>query len=212
MNSCHYLEFTPKNHASEKDKFAVYVNSHCQTTERVRENYIRAMNRFVKVDVYGECGGIFGRIMCPRYTEKCTQLLRRYKFYLAFENSLCEDYVTEKYWDSMPLGAIPVVFGGKTFKDLAIARSYIDVSKFSDAESLVKYLEYLDRNDTAYNEYFAWKKFYQRSNLEPWPCRLCQMLHDDSLPEQTYGNFQKYLDPNYSCKKNIEHYQIYNHY
>ena len=25
-------------------------------------------------------------------------ILNEYKFYLAFENALCEDYITEKYW------------------------------------------------------------------------------------------------------------------
>lgn len=189
----------------------MFVNSHCSTTQRLRENYVRAINRLRKVDIYGECGGIFGRIMCPRHSEKCAKHLGHYKFYLAFENAICPDYVTEKYWDSVPVGAIPVVFGGKTFKGLAIPGSYIDALKFSNAESLVKYLEYLDRNDTAYNEYFTWKKFYQKSYLEPWPCRLCRMIHDDSLPERTYRNFQKYLDPNPACRINLKHLQIYTH-
>lgn len=205
-----FLEFTPKNHATEKDKLAVFVNSNCQTPERLRENYIHAINRLIKVDVAGKCGGIFGRLMCPRYSERCMKTLRRYKFYVSFENALCEDYISEKYWDiPLAIGAIPVVFGGKAFRDLAIPGSYIDVSKFSNVESVSRYLEYLDKNDTAYNEYFRWKQFYQKSYIEPWPCRLCRMLHNDSLPEHTYKHFDKFLDPNRICHKNLK--QLQNH-
>ena len=93
--------------------------------------------------------------------------------------------------------------------DLAIPGSYIDASKFINAESLSEYLKYLDKNDTAYNEYFKWNKFYQKSNLEPWPCRLCQMLHNSSLPKHTYKHFDKFLDPNIVCKKNMKHFQKY---
>ena len=33
-------------------------------------------------------------------SQKCFQLLERdYKFYLSFENSNCDEYITEKFWD-----------------------------------------------------------------------------------------------------------------
>lgn len=37
-----------------------------------------------------------------------------YLFYLAFENSICDDYVTEKLYSALRRNIIPVVFGERT--------------------------------------------------------------------------------------------------
>lgn len=170
---------------------------------------MRALNRITKVDVHGECGGIFGRITCPRWSERCKISLKSYKFYISLENSICNDYVTEKYWD-VPFDhdAVPIVLGLKFFKELAIPGSYIDATAFPDLNSLVKYLKYLDGNDTAYNEYFKWRQLYHTANLEPWPCRLCRMLHDDSLPAKSYKRFDQFLDPYMVCTKELNKYVV----
>ena len=41
---------------------------------------------------YGACNGK----QCPE--NDCDALFRDYKFYLAFENTLCHEYVTEKFF------------------------------------------------------------------------------------------------------------------
>ena len=46
--------------------------------------------RYISVDTYGQCG----ELKCDSC---CFQTLQKdYKFYLAFENSNCRDYITEK--------------------------------------------------------------------------------------------------------------------
>ena len=53
------------------------------------------MSKYIDVKIYGECGS---RIRCPKRGDySCKpQLLRKSKFYLAFENSNCREYITEK--------------------------------------------------------------------------------------------------------------------
>ena len=36
------------------------------------------------------------------------KLVQGYKFYLSFENNLCQDYVTEKFWNAMRRNVVPV--------------------------------------------------------------------------------------------------------
>ena len=52
--------------------------------------------RYINVDIYGRCG----KLTCRKSDEKrCGEMLDTdYKFYLSFENSLCKDYVTEKFF------------------------------------------------------------------------------------------------------------------
>ena len=50
--------------------------------------------------------------------------LKHYKFYLSFENSLCLDYITEKFFLAFHAGVVPIVYGGKSKED------YINVSLY----------------------------------------------------------------------------------
>lgn len=45
-------------------------------------------------------------------SDNCSAALDRdYKFYLSFENALCDQYVTEKFWRRMAEPVVPVVMG-----------------------------------------------------------------------------------------------------
>ena len=37
-------------------------------------------------------------------------------FYMAFENSICDDYATEKFYRSLLYPIVPVVMGGANYK------------------------------------------------------------------------------------------------
>ena len=56
--------------------------------------YAQELALYIKVDIYGECGDK----SCDRTKpESCFKMLKnKYKFYLAFENSNCQYYITEK--------------------------------------------------------------------------------------------------------------------
>ena len=90
--------------------------------------------------------------------------MRRFKFYLAFENSECKDYVSEKITHAFDFGSIPIVLGGlksDDYEELVPPNSYIHVDNFKSVKDLMKYIRYLDKNNTAYLEYFKWKREYK---------------------------------------------------
>ena len=78
-------------------------------------------------------------------------------FYLAFENSDCKDYVTEKFFRTLSLDIVPVVRGGANYSALAPPGSYIDTRDFSSPQDLAKHLLYLAASKEAYVQHFWWK-------------------------------------------------------
>ena len=177
-------EDIPPDIASKKTELAAWFVSHCSTRGR-REEYVEELTRHIPVHVYGKCG----QYNCRKDDSKeCDQLLKRnYKFYLAFENSLCEDYITEKFWRCFELDIIPVVYGLGAYDLYAPNHSFIDVRDFASPKHLADYLLLLDKNNTLYNEYFAWKSTYicRRGSINV-ACKLCEMLHERKHAKQNY--------------------------
>ena len=86
-------------------------------------------------------------------------LLSTYKFTLAFENAVATDYVTEKFFDPLVVGSVPVYLGAPNVEDYAPGENcYIDASKWDDPEELADYLLELSENDQMYNKYFEWRE------------------------------------------------------
>lgn len=83
----------------------------------------------------------------------CVEEIKRYKFYLFFENSLCKDYIIEKYWRNvLEWGLVFVVFGVFNYIfDEVILGFFIKVVDFDFFRFLVNYLMYFDKNDVVYN-------------------------------------------------------------
>ena len=162
-----------RNYAEGKKHIVAWFVSHCKTQSR-REDYVQKLARSIDVHVYG-CGG---RFTCPRGRAKyCdrTLLNENYKFYLSFENSLCDEYVTEKVYRILELDVVPIVLGFSNYSGILPPHSFIDVRDFESPKALAKYLLVLDRDDSAYNEYFRWKEEYNCTKSEPGVgCKLCE--------------------------------------
>jgi glycoprotein 3-alpha-L-fucosyltransferase len=57
--------------------------------------------------------------------------------------------------------------------------SYIHVDEFASPQELAKFLYYIDKNDSAFNTYFAWKSSGFISDKTYFLCRLCMMVHEE---------------------------------
>lgn len=102
----------------------------------------------------------------------------QFRFYLAFENSVCIDYVTEKFSRALKSFAVPIVLKDAVAKDVAPRHSYIAVDNFNSTQDLAKYLHYLIGNKTAYVEYFKWRSEYTLDQQSTSWCKLCQEVRD----------------------------------
>ena len=89
-----YLSGSKVNYANGKTKMAAWFVSNCHSRSS-RNEMVKELQKHIQVDVYGDCG----TMKCPREIEgDCREMAaKNYKFYMSLENSLCLDYVTEKY-------------------------------------------------------------------------------------------------------------------
>ncbi|KAA0202854.1 hypothetical protein HAZT_HAZT008540 [Hyalella azteca] len=140
-----------KDYARGKTNLAAWFVSNCEARSG-RDILEKELERYIPVDVYGNCG----TMNCPRSSyEKCYErAAATYKFYFSFENSLCDDYITEKFFLTARYDILLVVFGLGAYEEVAPPHSFINALDFPSIRHLADYLIYLDRNDTAYNEYF----------------------------------------------------------
>ncbi|KAG0227594.1 Alpha-(1,3)-fucosyltransferase 11 [Actinomortierella wolfii] len=129
-----------------------------------------------------------------------------YKFYLSFENSNCEDYVTEKLYRPFLLGNVPVVDGPMNYSRFSpTENALIQTDNFANAGMLAKYLKHLDSDDEAYLSHLRYKvpkdpthtptledlspsfvkEWYNEGRPEDWGidghganCKICKFAHD----------------------------------
>ena len=97
------------------------------------------------IDIYGKCGPL----NCSKGIDGFLSLAPIYKFYIAFENSNCYDYITEKFWRTIGQNVVPIAMGGVDYEQFAPKMSFIDSKKYSP-EDLGKLLLHLDKNDDKY--------------------------------------------------------------
>ncbi|CAL8135285.1 unnamed protein product [Orchesella dallaii] len=146
-----------------KTKLATWVVSNCDVQSSRRNECVQELMKYgITVDIFGKCGNK----SCERgYKENnCfPRLGKEYKFYMALENSLCHDYITEKPAHGWENGMVPIIWAmGK--KELAAPPgSYIDALEFETIKELAKRIKFLDKNPKEYFKYFEWRSAYNTS-------------------------------------------------
>lgn len=86
-------------------------------------------------------------------------VLRKYKFCIAYENTGgIKGYVTEKIFDAMVAGCVPVYWGASNISDYIPCSCFINGAAFATAEDLYHYLK--NMNKRTYELYLAHIKEY----------------------------------------------------
>lgn len=167
---------------SQKDNVtaAVWLVSHCVTASR-RENFVGQLQQFVNVDIIGRCTS--SRQSCPRNAADCDEnIVRSYKFYLAFENSLCKDYITEKAFHWYNKDIILVTRGALEYSKYLPKGTYIDAENFQTPEELGAYLTHLANNENEYLNILKLKDMFMslsdKTTHQLSFCHLCYRLNN----------------------------------
>lgn len=114
--------------------------------------------RHMELHSYGRC--LRNRRLRPdRGRSTKLETIARYKFTLAFENAHAPDYVTEKFFDPLVGGSVPVYLGAPNVDEFAPGEHcYVDASDFSEPAELARHLRALGEDDEAYERLHAWRR------------------------------------------------------
>ena len=171
------------------------------------------LSRYYPVHIYTECdlktiheGGaslsptayphlVLVKAKCEQGSECERAAFASFKYYLAFENTNCTDYVTEKVWKSLAARLIPVVFQPalESYRRNGIpTRSLIHLQELEfSALRLAEHLRRVDEQFDLYYGYLKWTSLYLRVHDSPRftePHRMCHLC--ESLNK--YGKSQYY--------------------
>ena len=191
------------NWAEGKTRLAAWTGRDCNGSyvKWKRMQFIQDMAKLAQVDVYGKCG----EEECESFSPGCYAKLRRHKFYLAFENCKCRNFISE-VWDNAILNnVVPVVYGPprEDYELVLPVGSFIHVEQFPNLQKLVDFLLMLNRNDDLYNTYFEWKKHWQVESYRERhllnPSAMCQvverLLEDEKAVKE--GTFKPMTPPDW---------------
>ena len=191
-------------HARHKNKLVAWFVSNCDTPSK-RELFVRELQKYIPIDIVGECGPY----KCPIDQQgTCHQILERdYKFYLAFENSICEGYATEKVWKVLTTFTVPIVLGGHDYKTILPPNSFIDILDFPSSKHLAEHILNVSANDTLYNSFFKWKKDYEVIAKRKHKCRICEYLNKSSGKTKIYGSLDTFWNEQAQCLTPLDYYR-----
>ena len=200
-----------------KTGLAAWFVGHCNVGSR-RDNYVRELMKYMPVDVFGGCLG--SKKVCERFTtghgdcNKSISVINSHKFYLAFENSFCESYITEKAFRTLTPGmfSVPIVYGMGNYTNVLPPKSYINAADFETARHLADYILKLDSDNDLYNEYFYWRQSYTCKHILH-PCAVCESFHEIHKGEHLFeeDHFGKvFSDESCSQTDDLQHvYQLF---
>jgi hypothetical protein len=162
---------------------AVYFASNGRSLSG-RDTYVSELMRYLRVDSFGTCLNN-RRLSSDTGRDTKVATIARYRFTLAFENSISQDYVTEKFFDPLVAGSVPIYLGAPNVADFAPGEHcYLDVADFSGPKDLAECLLSLGRDSAGYADYVRWKErplrsgflaMVERQRQRPL-CRLCALV------------------------------------
>lgn len=199
------FNFEEWNKSKKQDVLVTILGTHCYA-KNDRWKYVKKLQRYIPIHRFGFCGVQ----KCPGYYKKDCALLSKYKFYLAFENSNCNEYLTEKlWWNAFEKEAVPIIMGTTKaiLNQILPPHSYIHINDFVNPKRLAHYIIYLNNSPREFEKYFEWKNHFKivnehgyfQSKSEHY-CRVCEALNYNSKNKKVYNDLNRFWFKN-QCQR-----------
>ena len=180
--------------ALKKDKEFCWMVSNCRVFNKRFELAAKIINALPgKIHIWGKAASvcmpkankskIVNHGVTKRNTAEARNEFKKCKFYFAFENSNCSDYVTEKFSNSLFYYAIPIVNGWRESYEKQLPGSFIHAADFYSPVQLGEYLSRLLAKKAELLSYHKWRLRYdviREDNLSMFnllSCKVCEKVH-----------------------------------
>lgn len=159
-----------------------------------RVEYYKQLQKHIEIETFGQ------HTNHRLSNEDYTRTVKNCKFYLSFENThersdhIAIDYMTEKLFNPLRLGTVPVVLGPPrgSYEKFIPRDAFIHVDDFSSPKELADYLRMLNKTEEKYLQFFNWRKHYRVTSVnfpQEHACRACHYI-------RTRKNFQVFTNLN----------------
>lgn len=111
------------------------------------------------------------------------KVLKNYKFTLCFENAVFPGYITEKIFDAIFAGSVPIYYGAPDITDYIPREAFIDFRDFKNYEDLSVYIRQM--KEEQYNSYlsamrdFIQSKKYTKFSQEYFADKILKILNEE---------------------------------
>ncbi|PAV83196.1 hypothetical protein WR25_16583 [Diploscapter pachys] len=198
--------FVDERRFVKKNSGVFWLVSNCKT-ESEREMAIAELGKYIDVKYAGKCANdVEGKSLCP-LGDPCNSIFESYPFYVAIENTVCKDYITEKLFSRIDIPSIPIVMKRKTYEDANIPPSlFIALDDFKGPKEMAEYLKMLQTNMTAYKKHMTWRQ--DEWTMAPWNapgfrngmCRLCERLWEANRTSKSIEDIESHYKQSAACE------------
>lgn len=126
-------------------KFCNMVVSNGNNADNFREVFYEQLNDYIHID----SGGKFKNNVGGPILDKL-EFQKRYKFSLAFENSVTKSYITEKIIDAWAAQTIPIYYGAPDVATEFNQDAFIDFNDYNSADSFIGRIKEINEDDKQY--------------------------------------------------------------
>lgn len=180
----HDLLQGPVREKNDENNICAFISSSFHKSGRL--TYLETLMNYLNIHSYG-------KVLQNKILEKDNgyqskiDTIANYKFTIAFENAIARDYVTEKFFDPLIAGSVPIYLGAPNINDFAPGdKCFINAADWDSPESLARYILSVSQDKELYQRYFDWRtkpfRPYFVSLLEQQKehafVRLCRKIQD----------------------------------
>ena len=156
---------------NEKKRFCNFIYSN--PGQKKRNEFFKKLSKYKKVDSGGR---LYRNIDRPILNK--IDFIKEYKFTISFENSSYPGYTTEKIFEPMIVGSLPIYWGNPLVDKDFNSKSFLNYFDYNNDEELIERIIEIDNDDNLLAEILK-QPFFQGNKVNEF------VSHDNILNKLT---------------------------